>query len=591
MNKAILIVICDFLVSAMLTMMTGMVPAHSGGTGVGLDESTTKLLLAELDSHRTELEKLRSQLKETIDKAGNSPQLDAELLRLTRELAANKIKRERLLAALNATPNNSGRLSEKELKKRLDEELQRRTEAEILLQDSKKDLAHTRTRLSDAQTQIRSTNRELAANRRDLTKTRDALAKTSSALVDMTRTHVAVQNKLAKAESEVERNKAEIRARDEEIRRKAAELKVNAAKLRNVQGENRTIQSRLAYTTGQLRVRERDNAGLQDKLTRVEGQLMVERLTAAEMRARSDELGKTLKTAVTQLSTVSSELNRVTRDKAVAETKLNSQRELNKTLIEAGLRKRSDVIANYGGSVVNFSYKVSEKKMLGTHTGSGNFFLPVVKFNNRNLIIGTVNQFAGDSDTALSFSKVTELLFTAQAPGADSAKLRIASPMLIISPENRAAAFDYPGKDRKALPVMKLSALKKRGLDGLYLFKCRSLGRESAMLDGRCSLSMVPGEAQMFIRNAGRANNELRAEPGDFIISREGEFVGLVTAHDSADSGRVRGVKVMLFDDETLWEKAVPVPVVKLPNAQYFDTFGKKMTEIRRTIPADSRRR
>ena len=59
MSKAILIVICDFLVSAMLTMMTGMVPAHTGGTGVGLDENTTKLLLSELDAHRSELEKLR----------------------------------------------------------------------------------------------------------------------------------------------------------------------------------------------------------------------------------------------------------------------------------------------------------------------------------------------------------------------------------------------------------------------------------------------------------------------------------------------------------------------------------------------------
>ena len=49
MNRAILIVICDFLVSAMLTMMTGMVPGHTGGTGVGLDESTTKVLLNELN--------------------------------------------------------------------------------------------------------------------------------------------------------------------------------------------------------------------------------------------------------------------------------------------------------------------------------------------------------------------------------------------------------------------------------------------------------------------------------------------------------------------------------------------------------------
>lgn len=591
MNKAILIVICDFLVSAMLTMMTGMVPAHSGGTGVGLDETTTKLLLAELDSHRTELEKLRRHLKETVDKAGNSPQLDAELLRITRELAANKIKRERLLAALNATPHNSGRLTEQELKKRLDEELQRRAEAEIMLQDSKQDLAHTRDRLADARDQIKTNKRDLAASRRDLEKTRDALAKTSSALVDMTRTHVAVQNKLAKAESEVERSKGEIKSRDEEIRRKTTELKLNAAKLRNVQGENRTIQTKLAYTTGQLRVRERDNAGLQDKLTRVEGQLMVERLTAAEMRARSDELGKTLKTAVTQLSSVSSELNRMTRDKAIAETKLDSQKKLNQTLIESGLRKRSDVIASYGSSVVNFSYRVSEKKIFGTHTGSGNFFLPVVNFNNRPLIIGTVNQFAGDASTALTFSKVTDILFTAQSPGANSSKLRIASPMLILAPENRAAAFDYPAKDRKPLPVLKLSALKKRGLDGLYLFKCQSLGRDSTLLDGRCSLSMVPGEASMFIRNAGRANNELRAEPGDFVISREGEFVGLIIARDTADSGRVHGVKVMLFEDDKLWDKAVPVSVLKKPGSEYFDLFGKKMAEIRRSIPADSRRR
>ena len=58
MNKAILIVICDFLVSAMLSMMTGMVAAHSGGTGVGLDEKTTQMLLAELANKHREIEEI-----------------------------------------------------------------------------------------------------------------------------------------------------------------------------------------------------------------------------------------------------------------------------------------------------------------------------------------------------------------------------------------------------------------------------------------------------------------------------------------------------------------------------------------------------
>ena len=70
MNKAILIVICDFLVSAMLTMMTGMVPGHSGGTGVGLDESTTRVLLEELTRHQMELEVLRLRLRRAFERAG-----------------------------------------------------------------------------------------------------------------------------------------------------------------------------------------------------------------------------------------------------------------------------------------------------------------------------------------------------------------------------------------------------------------------------------------------------------------------------------------------------------------------------------------
>lgn len=591
MNKSLLIVICDFLVSAMLTMMTGMVPAHSGGTGVGLDENTTKLLLSELDAHRSELEKLRMHLKETIENSGSDPKLDAELKRLTMDLARNKVQRDKLLAQLRATPDNTGKLTEKELQKRLDEEKTRRAVLEIELKDKQSDLRHTKDKLSDAKAQIKVNARDLAASKRDLSRTRDALAKTSEALVDITRTHVDTQKKLAKAESAVEAGKTEIQRRDEEIKRKSAELKISAARLSSAQGENRSMQSKLAYTTGQLRVRERDYAGLQDKLTRAQGELMVEKLSAAEMRARSEELGKTLKTAVTQLSATSAELKRITKDKTVAETKLASIQQITDDLIKQTARKRSDVIASYGNSVVNLNCRISEEKIFGLHSGTGSFFLPVVNFNGRKMIVGTLNKFAGDANTALSFNKVKEVLFTVQSPGSKSIRRRIASPLLILQSEPRAAAFEYPGNDRNALPILTFETLKTRGLDGLYLFKCGSLGRESTLLDGRCSLSMVPGETQMFIRNAGRANNELRAEPGDFILSREGEFTGIVVDYDQNDSGRVRGVRALLFADGKEWNHSETVPLVKKPGTAYYDDFAKKMSEIRRKIPADSRRR
>lgn len=591
MNRSILIVICDFLVSAMLAMMTGMVPAHSGGTGVGLDENTTKLLLSELDAHRSELEKLRLHLRESIENSGSNPNLEAELKRITRELALNKLQREKLLAKLQATPQNTGKLTEKELQKRLDEEKTKRAVLEIELKDHRSDLRHAKDKLSDANERIKVNARDLAASRRDLSRTREALAKTSEALVDMTRTHVDTQKKLAKAESAVEVGKQELLRRDEEIRQKSAELRISAARLSSAQGENRSMQSKLAYTTGQLRVRERDYAGIQDKLTRAEGELMVEKLAAAEARARSEELGKTLKSAVTQLSSTTAELNRIARDKTVAETKLASVQNITRELLKQSSRKRSDVIASYGSSVVNLHCKVSENKIFGSHTGFGSFFLPVVDFNGRKLIVGTLNKFAGDADTALKFEEISELVFTVQPPGVKSAKFRIASPLLIMRQDKRAAAFDSPVKERNALPLLTLDKLKKRGLDGLYLFKCTSLGRESTLLDGRCSLSMVPGEARMFIRNAGRANNELRAEPGDFILSREGEFVALITDYDNADSGRVRGVKAMLFADGKVWNDAETVPVIRRPGTRYYEDFANKMRDIRKIIPADSRRR
>ena len=590
MNKSLLIVICDFLVSAMLTMMTGMVPAHSGGTGVGLDENTTKLLLAELDAHRSELEKLRQNLRETMEK-GTNPELESELLRLTRELALNKVQRDKLVTHLNATPFNTGKIDEKELKKRLDDEKTKRAMLEIQLKDKASDLSNTRERLSDAKEQVKVTARDLAASKRDLSKTRDALAKTSEALVDMTRTHVDTQRKLAKAESEVETGKNEIRLRDEEIKRKNTEIRISSARLASMQGENKSIQSKLAYTTGQLQVRERDYAGLQDKLTRAEGELMVEKLSAAEMRARSEELGKTLKTAVSQLSAATAELNRVNKDKTIAETKLAGIQDITAKIIRESTRKRSDVIASYANSVLNFSCRISEEKLFGLHTGSGSFFLPVVKFNGKNLIIGTLNKFAGDTSTALAFAKVKELEFTVQAPGQQTLKNRLASPILVNRSEPLSAAFEYRGLDRKPLPLLTIETLKNRGTDGLYLFKCTSLGKESTLLDGRCSLSLVPGENFMFIRNAGRANNELAAEPGDFILSREGEFVGLVISYEISERQRVKSSKVLLFADEKAWNDAEKIPINRKNKESYYDGFAQKMQEIRKKIPADSRRR
>ena len=95
----------------------------------------------------------------------------------------------------------------------------------------------------------------------------------------------------------------------------------------------------------------------------------------------------------------------------------------------------------------------------------------------------------------------------------------------------------------------------------------------------------------MFIRNAGRANNELNADPGDFIISREGEFAGVVIGYDTADNRKVKISKVLLFADTKAWDNAKIIHIDRKQGTAYYEDFAQKMREIRKTLPADSRRR
>ena len=95
----------------------------------------------------------------------------------------------------------------------------------------------------------------------------------------------------------------------------------------------------------------------------------------------------------------------------------------------------------------------------------------------------------------------------------------------------------------------------------------------------------------MFIRNAGRANNELRAEPGDIILTKAGEFAGIVVDYDDMDRSRVRGVRALLFADGNDWQDAMQIPVVKAPGEKYYSKFASAMAAVRKKFDADSRRR
>jgi hypothetical protein len=75
-----------------------------------------------------------------------------------------------------------------------------------------------------------------------------------------------------------------------------------------------------------------------------------------------------------------------------------------------------------------------------------------------------------------------------------------------------------------------------------------------------------------------RSGNQLNAELGDIIVTRDGGFVGVVTGFDEKNPLEA---KVMLFEDQEFFRKAVRIPVTKSSNGRYADEFGRAVRSFR----------
>ncbi|MBE6398931.1 MAG: hypothetical protein E7041_02185, partial [Lentisphaerae bacterium] len=427
MNKAILIVICDFLVSAMLTMMTGMVPAHSGGTGVGLDEKTTKVLLRELDRQNSELEALRAKLRETVEKLGMTPEREAELRRLAAELAANRVQRQKLLAAQNATAKNTGVLTPEELQRRLDAEMINKTRLEIELKDSQTDLAASRAKAGDIskklqetteqlvktsetlQGELREIRREASAQREELSGERRKHDETKAKLERAQNAHSETRIALARVESELDSERRSAQQQQQEAK---AEVKRLSDALGKSRGTGEKQLREIATLRGRLSERQKEHATDRDRIGLLERQILVERMKSAEAKGRAEVVENTLKSTVAELSKIRAQEQVQMREKAQAQAKLEAAQ---KMLAEKG-RPVDVALQSYAKAIVNVRCEVSEKTAFRTLTGKSESFYPVVDFGGKTILVGLLNRFAGDENVALSFKNIINVKFTASSP-------------------------------------------------------------------------------------------------------------------------------------------------------------------------------
>ena len=584
MNKAILIVICDFLVSAMLSMMTGMVPSHTGGTGVGLDENTTQVLLSQLEASRRELERLRRELREAAEKVGNDPKIDKQLRELAAKLADNRLQKEQLEELLKRTVRNTGKLSPEQLKKQLDEEKRLRYQAEFERDERKEQLAGRNADLKEFRQENRQLRQELSDSSRQLREMAQSYTKVQQDVVQAKSDAAQARAEAAGSRRELDSSRKELAERNSDLSEVREALKEMSRRVGQADKQANRLQNTLAYTTGKLSSAQRDLAIYRDKDNRLQKQLSVVILERDEALKNRQEMEKLVRRTVSDLSRTRSDLERAKiaaekdhKEAVSARAKLQAAETM---LADTRKQLQTNVLENYGSAALRLQVAITESRLIIDQQGGGIYYLPLVSCGKSSYIIGHFRTFAGNSETALTFRNITKLEYTAARPGESGKSLSLAGPLMTLPADSRVAALKADVSGVKPLKVIGRAALAKRGIHRLYLFKNRSYGRECAELSGRCSFDLFNGRGSLFIRNASHGTgSELKAEPGDFVLTGEGDFVGVVVSEYSSDIGRRHTAQVYVLEDDKVWENAPAIPIEKDAKNRY-SLFAEKVREL-----------
>ena len=577
MNRAILIVICDFLVSAMLSMMTGMVPAHTGGTGVGLDERTTRLLLGELELRQRELENLRRQLREAAANQGITPANAESVRKITEEMIDNMRRIENVKRARRATAANTGKLSAADLQKKLEQEARKRLELEIKLRDEKLDSRFASDKLAITRNMLEQERKRLSAAEQKLSESTQAERAANAELRKLASEYRKVQEKLGSAETgrrlserELSAARSAIAAREADLAGVKNALREMNNRIGKVSLERQELQRTLAFTTGKLNTAERDNADYKGQIRKLERTASQQKMALAAAAREKEQMEILVKRSLKDLSDAQKNAEISKTAASIAEGKLAATE---KILKQVTAKPAAEAFKRYAAAAFKLNYRIREKAMVLERSVSGDYVQVLVRFGKRTLAIAPFDILIGASEKNLLYRNIENLSYTVSTPEGTDTK-SVSAPILAIKSKQGetlgAMELSLPG--RTPLKLVTRKQLLEKGTEDLFLFSCRKFGRSSAALVGRCSIDPRKDSPYLLIRNEKvRGSGQLNAGLGDIVMTRDGGFVGVVTGFEQSGNSEAR---VLLFSDSSIWEKAVRIPIRKPAGTRYADNFG-----------------
>ena len=400
--------------------------------------------------------------------------------------------------------------------------------------------------------------------------------------------------RLKQARSDADERLAEVKQAKAEADERLKQAKAEAAEqLKQARAETDEERMKRHNAEIELTKKESDLTRAQADLSKTQAELdkNVAVLNATQdefiiLGAKNAETEKRLQETETDLKVAQETIDQSRKLIEEKETQLQE----NKDNLEAARKEireleneiRNTAQSRYTASTFELSFRLVNKRMsmLGDINVEKNFFLPVVKLGEKVWLISSFRDATG-LNLHSGYTKVSELQYQVRGPKTENWK-EIAGPAVCLGEDSRVCLFPMDPEGVDPIKPLTFNQLRERGLDNLTLFKSGIYLEKSADLTGRCSLSTSKGN-YMFIQNANRSSAELLAEVGDFVISKEGKFVGIVVQTFTENMWQTSTAVCFVFPDVVDMANATCLPLTKAPQDEFFTDFVKIQNELRDT--------
>ncbi|MFA6714676.1 MAG: hypothetical protein WCS27_04830 [Victivallaceae bacterium] len=620
MNHSVLIVICDFLVLSVLSLSLGVAPMNSSFTGQGtrIDDYTANILLDELKAKTLQLTKVRDDLLKAQRKLGYAETRSKQVGKLNDQLAQVRSRMNYLEAKLKKREGEIGKLPTEKLLRRLEKESVRRLRIMTEMSEAKAALDFEKAKNKELSEKMNALNQDVMRREDELTENKTLLEERTNRLQEISRKLQTAKTALGSTKNDLQKTESALSAAKNNLAAKKLELTssqkaLDATKLRlkgiiteleQSQGQAKATLMDLSYVRGRLSATEKELAESRSSLVKSQKTVAVHELELSEAQSKIADLRKMLKNAVGDLSKTQSELDLSKKQADVAAEKLMKAkldlaattskekatqatlRKLKDSLSEAVQKLRSDALEKYSQAAVLLKVEVQEKRFLINYGKDINFYLPEVLIGGKRYLISSIDRLSGMGRVITESSSINKLSYAVGKPKNGSRKMDILKkPILSLNADNRVCLLEVPAIVKEPIQLLNYNELKKRGLQDLTLFKYTTFGQESSSLEGRCSLGLKKGDNYLYVRNSAHRNApQLKADVGDFIMTKQGQFVGIAVEVESFDLGRRQRVKFFVFSDDSEIKDISRIPVIKPAGSKYFRSFAKSVAEINSKI-------